>query len=500
MSLPLIEKARLHAPSPALIANGRTLAYGELLGKAGGVAQTLLNGARDLEETRIAYLISPGFAHVATLWGIWMAGGIAVPLAPQHPTPELDYVLDDSDASQIVVSSDLEVKIRDFAARRSIAVHIAGMGSRTAPDQLPNIQTDRRAMILYTSGTTSRPKGVVSTHSCIQAQVESLVEAWQWSRADHILHVLPLHHIHGIINVLCCALYAGACCEFLHPFAAERVFCRIAGGGLTLFMAVPTIYQRLIEHWESEGTDLRTAFSAGCARMRLMVSGSAALPVNTLERWKAISGHVLLERYGMTEIGMGLSNPLHGDRTPGCVGSPLPGVEVRCIGDSGAVIGPGESGEIQVRGPTLFQKYWRRPEETVQCFNDGWFRTGDIAEIEDGNYRILGRRSVDIIKTGGYKVSALEIEETLRTHPNVQDCAVVGLADPGWGECVCAALILKSPSSSPFNHQALRSWAKQRLAPYKVPHRTLVVCDLPRNAMGKVQKPAIKELFSHPAQ
>jgi len=212
------------------------------------------------------------------------------------------------------------------------------------------------------------------------------------------------------------------------------------------------------------------------------MSGSAALPLGTLERWREITGHTLLERYGMTEIGMALSNPLHGQRRPGFVGSPLPEVEVRLV-----------DGELEVRGPGVFLEYWRRPDETRAAFRDGWFRTGDTAVLEDGGYRLLGRTSTDIIKTGGYKVSALEIEATLREHEAVRDCAVVGVPDPEWGERVCAAVeVHKNRTLSTAD---LREFARARLAPYKVPKTIVQVEVLPRNAMGKVVKPDVVLMF-----
>ena len=348
-------------------------------------------------------------------------------------------------------------------------------------------------MILYTSGTTSKPKGVVSTHANIQAQVESLVAAWQWTENDHILHTLPLHHIHGIINVLTCSLWAGAKCEILPQFDTARVWERIAQGGLTLFMAVPTIYSKLIAAWADASAPQQAAMSNGCAAMRLMVSGSAALPVTTLERWHTISGHVLLERYGMTEIGMALSNPLTGERVPGHVGMPLPNVEVRRLNEQGSPARDDQPAELEVRGPTVFQDYWNQPEATAKAFRDDWFRTGDVTVVQNGVYRILGRNSVDIIKTGGYKVSALEIEEVLRTHPDIQECAVVGIDDPEWGQRVAACLVLTGTTE--MSLETLRQWTKERLASYKVPSCLKTVDALPRNAMGKVQKPAIVTLF-----
>jgi malonyl-CoA/methylmalonyl-CoA synthetase len=258
-------------------------------------------------------------------------------------------------------------------------------------------------------------------------------------------------------------------------------------------MAVPTIYVKLIAAWEAASGEGQKSMSEGCAKMRLMVSGSAALPIQVLEKWQSISGHFLLERYGMTEIGMALSNPLHNQRLPGYVGKPLPLVEVRLVDEKGELVSPGTPGEIQVKGPGVFLEYWQKPEATAQAFQNGWFCTGDLAVVEQDNYRILGRISVDIIKTGGYKVSALEIEEVLRTHAEIQDCAVVGVEDLEWGERICVALVLQPESD--LTLATLRNWAKERLATYKVPTRMLTVTELPRNAMGKVIKPAVAQLF-----
>jgi malonyl-CoA/methylmalonyl-CoA synthetase len=228
--------------------------------------------------------------------------------------------------------------------------------------------------------------------------------------------------------------------------------------------------------------------------MRLMVSGSAALPARVYGEWFRLTGQRLLERYGMTEIGMGLSNPYRGGRVPGSVGQPLPGVEVRLVAESGEVVsGDGQPGEIQVRGPGVFLEYWNRPEATAESFAGGWFRTGDVGVVEDGYYRILGRQSVDIIKSGGYKLSALEIEAVLLEHPAVRECAVVGVADEMWGEVVAAAVVLRAGAALELG--PLRDWCRDRLSAYKIPKRLVVAGDLPRNAMGKVTKPAVRNLF-----
>jgi malonyl-CoA/methylmalonyl-CoA synthetase len=358
---------------------------------------------------------------------------------------------------------------------------------------LPDIDIERRAMILYTSGTTSRPKGVVTTHANIAAQIATLVAAWEWSADDRILLCLPLHHVHGIINVVMCALWCGAACRTLPRFNAQAVWDVIVSGELTLFMAVPTVYAKLIAVWDAAAPGQRTKFREACAKLRLMVSGSAALPVSTLERWRKISGHTLLERYGMTEIGMALSNSLHGERVPGSVGRPLPGVELRLVAEDSREVAAGTVGEIEVRGPSVFAEYWGRPDATREAFRNGWFRTGDTAIVENGVYRILGRTCIDILKSGGHKISALEIEETLRGHPAIAECAVVGLPDEEWGERVAAAVVLKEGAE--LSLESLRSWAKEYLAAFKVPSRLVVLDALPRNAMGKVTKPAVTRKF-----
>jgi malonyl-CoA/methylmalonyl-CoA synthetase len=360
-------------------------------------------------------------------------------------------------------------------------------------EELPHVGAPRRAMIVYTSGTTGRPKGVVTTHAILGAEVGAMVEAWEWRPSDRMLLTLPLHHAHGIMNGLLAPLAVHATCEILPAFDATAVWERFGSGEITVFTAVPTIYRRLIDAWEVAPADRQKAWSGGARRARLMMSGSAALPLQTLARWREISGHTLLERYGMTETGMILSNPLHGERRPGFVGTPMPGVEVRVVDEAGNAVPDGTPGEIETRGPLVFLEYWQRPDETRAAFRDRWFRTGDTAVYEGGSYRLLGRSSVDIIKTGGFKVSALEIEEVLRTHPAIAECAVVGVADEEWGERVAAAIELQPAATLALPE--LQQWAKDRLAPYKVPRLLRTLETLPRNAVGKVIKPDVAALF-----
>lgn len=493
MSILLTERAGSFGDRAAITAPEGTFTYRQLLDASARVASFLLNGSRDIEERPVAFLAPPGFQYVAVQWGIWRAGGIAVPLSLSHPRPELEYVIGDTSPEAVIAHPDMADRLEAVARDRGLRFARGADALEHPLKALPPVATSRRAMILYTSGTTGRPKGVVIPHDTLAAQITSLIRAWEWMEDDRILEFLPLHHIHGIVNVVSCALWAGAVCEIRPAFDARQVWDRIRRGGLTLFMAVPTIYVKLIDAWERSSPADRKDMSDGCRRMRLMVSGSAALPVSTLEKWREVSGHVLLERYGMTEIGMALSNPLRGKRFPGCVGAPLPGVEVRLTDEAGATVAPGTPGEIAVRGRTVFSGYWRRPEDTRKAFRSGWFMTGDVAVCENGVYRILGRSQVDIIKTGGEKVSALEIEEALLTHPDIRECAVVGVPDPVWGEKVCAAVVLEAGRS--LDTDSLRAWLKQRLAPYKVPRETVSLEALPRNDMGKPIKPAVKEIF-----
>jgi malonyl-CoA/methylmalonyl-CoA synthetase len=493
-TIPIVARGHQHSGRTAIVDSLGTYTYNDLREASARVAAALLDGRDDLREERVAFLVAPGFPWVAVQWGIWRAGGLAVPLPLGSPRVELEYFVDDMQATELVYDNAGEKVLSPLIASRDVRAYLYDDMLMRETVSLPAVMSDRRAMILYTSGTTSRPKGVVTTHAAITAQITSLIDAWKWSPDDRIVLCLPLHHVHGIINVVSCALWAGAVCEMLPRFDANAIWERMAAGEMTLFMAVPTIYVRLIAAWEESHPERRTMLSQSAAKLRLMVSGSAALPVSTLERWRAITGHTLLERYGMTEIGMALSNSYRGDRVPGSVGRPLPGVEVRLANERGEDITPGTPGEIEVRGASVFSEYWGKPDATRGAFRHGWFRTGDTAVVEHGVYRILGRTNVDILKTGGHKVSALEIEETLREHPAVVECAVVGVPDEEWGERVAAALVLREGSALDLDE--LRAWAKQRLAAHKVPSRLLLLEALPRNAMGKVTKPAVQALFA----
>jgi len=493
----LIKQAEKNRERIAIRQEDRAWSYGDLLTSSRKVAAELAGVHGDLKEKRVAFMVHPGFDYVRVQWGIWRAGGVAVPLCLDYPLPSLQYVVDDTQADIIACSAIFLSIIQQLKLNESVRVidveqfnHVADVSSVNFSALDPH----RRAMILYTSGTTSLPKGVVSTHANLEAQITTLIKAWQWSSSDHILCVLPLHHVHGIVNVVCCSLWAGACCEFLPgSFSAESVFSNFLRQKVNVFMAVPTIYYKLIAHWEKLEQTEQQKISDQLKKFRLMVSGSAALPVSVMEKWKSISSHWLLERYGMTEIGMAISNPYEGLRKPGHIGFPLPGVHVRLCDEHDNVVGAHENGEIQVKGANVFSEYWNRKEATEKAFTpDGWFRTGDVAEVIDGYYRILGRNSVDIIKSGGYKISALEIEEVLRTHPQIKDCSVIGVDNEEWGEVVAAVIV----SDDQIKFDELTQWISERMPRYKAPRLFRQVMELPRNTMGKVVKGELKKMFT----
>lgn len=479
----IFSKSRPYADKTAIISNGRSFSYHELHQSAEQFAYTLLGGQTDLHEGRVAFMVQPGFDYVRVQWGIWQAGGIVVPLCLSYPIPSLRYTIENSGANILVVSPDFEELMKDLASELGCRFIVLGKNEGGNVQKLPAIDDSRGAMILYTSGTTNLPKGVVSTHANLNAQIDALIEAWKWTSADSTVCVLPLHHVHGVVNVVSCSLWAGATCEFMPNFSEKAIFDLITEERINVFMAVPTIYFKLINYWESQTERDQIHLTNALAKLRLMISGSAALPVSVMERWKSISTHLLLERYGMTEIGMALSNPYDGPRVAGHVGYPLPGVSVRLS----------EEGEIQVKGANVFKEYWQKPESTSESFTeDGWFKTGDIAAIDElGGYRILGRNSVDIIKSGGYKISALEIEEVLRQYPGIKDCSVVGLPNDEWGELVAAAIVTQVD----IDHKALNAWMREQMPAYKTPRKYLAVSELPRNAMGKVTKKDVVKLI-----
>ncbi|KAF1990407.1 acetyl-CoA synthetase-like protein [Aulographum hederae CBS 113979] len=556
--LPIFKAITSHDPKSIAVvhsASGRTFTYGELAHDVSSAKFKLADLAKGnaIDGERIAFLADNGYDYVVTLLSVLASHAIAVPLSPAFPASELRYVLDQSEAMMLLSSAKFQDKsdevVKEGLENRPITAAIEkaleGDKSREAVT-LEGPADGRGGVMLYTSGTTSRPKGVLLPQSVLTAQSLSLLKAWNYSPEDRLLHALPLHHIHGVINAVLTPLFAGSAIEFQFPFNAQAVWERLAAPFLptegepkekiTFLTVVPTIYNRLLQSHGSLSPELQKATKTALdpKNMRLNISGSAALPTPTKSAWSDLSsGNVLLERYGMTEVGMALSCGLDfSDRVDGSVGWPLPFVEVRLVDtDTNEVIQPGEEldkdgktrhGEIQLRGPTVFPEYWRNPAATAAEFtenedgNGKWFKTGDVAirmNVEGaGNssqewakgpmYFIQGRKSADIIKTGGEKVSALEIEREMLSLPHVAECAVVGLQSDAWGQKVAAVVMLSEEGKiagrggKAWGPMDMRRALKERLANYKIPQEMKVVETIPRNAMGKINKKAlVKEVF-----
>ncbi|KAL6082903.1 hypothetical protein STEG23_002597, partial [Scotinomys teguina] len=527
---PVFIRALAFGDRIALIDKHGRHTYRELYHRSLCLAQEIcrLQGCKvgDLQEERISFLCSNDVSYVVAQWASWMSGGIAVPLYWKHPEAQLEYFIQDSRSSVLIAGQEYLEQLSPVAQRLGVPLLPLTPAVYHGAAEQPREQLvqerewcDQGAMIFYTSGTTGKPKGALSTHRNIAAVVTGLVHTWAWTKHDVILHVLPLHHVHGVVNKLLCPLWVGATCVMLPEFSAQQVWEKFLSSEtprINVFMAVPTIYSKLLDYYDKHFTQPRVQdfVRAVCEeKIRLMVSGSAALPVPLLEKWKNATGHTLLERYGMTEIGMALSNPLTEARLPGSVGTPLPGVEVRIVSENPqkgspyiihaegnekeTKVTPGfeeKEGELLVRGSSVFREYWDKPEETKNAFtSDGWFRTGDTAVFKDDRYWIRGRTSVDIIKTGGYKVSALEIERHLLAHPSITDVAVIGVPDMTWGQRVTAVVALQEGHS--LSHRDLKEWARGVLAPYAVPSELLLVEEIPRNQMGKVNKKELLRQF-----
>ncbi|RLN20177.1 hypothetical protein BBJ28_00010956 [Nothophytophthora sp. Chile5] len=538
------EKVLGHQSATALVSSDAGSAnsewtYANLLRQALLLRDELLQKLPETgDQPRIAFLGTRGASYLAIQWGVWLAGGIAVPLHPAHPADEMDYILSDSGSALLVASeeftassSKLKKYIAELPARMGIPVIVhaedgvkSHEDSELTMDQMQEVQRwmetqgdfSKGAYIVYTSGTTGRPKGVVTTHAGLTAQIHDVVTAWEMSGSDHLLHFLPLHHVHGILNNLLCVLYAGGSVEFMASAKPPLIWSKLGQAvqtpkPVTMLMAVPTVYMRLLEDMEKQSQDDAAVQSAlaGARGLRVAISGSMACPVSIMSRWETLTGLRLLERYGMTELGMVLTNPLHGERHLGYVGDSFPSVSVRVVDPETELELPlleEKEGELRVKGPTVFREYWKKPEATAKEFDaDGWFKTGDIVQYsnERQSFRIRGRASADILKTAGYKVSALDVERVLLTHPQVQECAVFGLPDEKWGQIVAALIRSDAVPSSEGNvaSQAafsppLVEFTKEHLADYRMPRKYFFVEEIPKNAMGKVNKKALAKIFS----
>jgi malonyl-CoA/methylmalonyl-CoA synthetase len=428
------------------------------------------------------------------------AGFVFHPLNPAYQPAELEYFLGNAEPALLVCDDAKLAELTPLAQAAGIAhVHTLnadGAGSlseqahASSSEFVPVVRTqDDLAALLYSSGTTGVPKGIMLSHANLQANGETLVKAWGFSGKDHLLHALPIFHVHGLFVALSCVMLSGASMRWLPGFSASA-----ACGYLpecTVMMGVPTYYTRLLDY--PEFTQIH------CANIRLFVSGSAPLLEETFREFETRTGHAILERYGMTETNMNTSNPLHGQRKPGTVGPPLPGVDVRVVDERNQPLAASEIGNLQVRGDNVFKGYWRMPDKTAEDFtSDGFFNTGDKGTIDADGYVSIVGRAKDMVITGGLNVYPKEVELVVDDLAGIKECAVIGVPHADFGEAVVAVAVLNENANATgaiIDERGLIEQVKSQLANFKVPKRLLIVDQLPRNTMGKVQKNNLRQKF-----
>tara|TARA_R110002072_G_scaffold231236_5_gene388576 strand:+ start:1471 stop:2868 length:1398 start_codon:yes stop_codon:yes gene_type:complete len=424
------------------------------------------------------------------------AGFVFHPLNTAYTDEELDFFLRDAEPSLMVCEPARRDNMQSLCETAGVG-HLRTLGGEDADSLMfaaaqceatfVNAATAASdvAALVYSSGTTGRPKGIMLTHGNLVSNASTLAGLWGFGPRDCLLHALPVYHVHGLFVALGCVLMSGASMRWLANFRVDAVLSALPG--CTVMMGVPTYYTRLLAS-DAFGVDQ-------CRNMRLFVSGSAPLAADTWHEFERRSGHRILERYGMTETGMNTSNPLSGERRPGTVGLPLPGVELRICDQFNKVLPAGEVGDIQVRGPNVFCGYWKLPEKTAEEFTtDGYFVTGDKGVIDvDGYVSIVGR-SKDMVITGGLNVYPKEVEVVIDALPGVLESAVIGLPDDDFGESVAAVVV--PDGSDELDAEAIRVAVRARIAGYKVPKAVFLIDELPRNAMGKVRKDALRDRYA----
>lgn len=445
---------------------------------------------------RIALFLDNSPAFLAAYLGAQLAGAIVVLVNTQYKQVELRHILSDSEAKLCVTDvlhrSELDRIANDVPALEQIVVDDSLWGRslseiRAIEDViLPD--GEEVALIAYTSGTTGRSKGAMLRHRNLAANSQAVTEAWRWSADDCLLLCLPLFHIHGLGVGIHGTLLRGASVDLRRRFDANEIYHELYRGRATMFFGVPTMYTRLINEARQNPSHRKAE------QIRLFVSGSAALSPQTFNEFQELFGHAILERYGMTETIMNLTNPYEGERRPGTVGKPFPGQEARIVHvRTREEITNSDPGEIQVRGPHVFKGYWKRPDATAEAFDaEGWFNTGDLGWRSDDGYFTISGRARELIISGGYNIYPREIEEVLMTHEAVVEAAVLGAPDPEYGEQVVAVVVARPGADQEQLREELIAWCRDQLASYKKPRRILFVDALPRNAMGKVQKHLIQ--------
>jgi malonyl-CoA/methylmalonyl-CoA synthetase len=478
-----------------LVDSGAPLSYADA--EAGSARYASFLAGLGLEPgDRIAVQVEKSPEALLLYLACLRAGLVYLPLNSAYQQGEIAYFLENAEPGAIVAQPASMPWLAPLAARLGIR-HVFSLddegggtltvASRDSPKEFAMVEraAGDLAAILYTSGTTGRSKGAMITHGNLAANALVLHKAWGFRPDDLLIHMLPLFHVHGLFVACHCVLVNGSAMRFHTKFDARRALAEFASS--TVFMGVPTFYTRLLAE---PGLD-RTA----CSKMRLFVSGSAPLLAETHVGFEERTGHRILERYGMTETGMLTSNPLQGERRPGSVGPALPGTEVRIVDDDGALCAAGVIGHVQVRGANVFPGYWRMSERNSEEFTGGgFFRTGDMGSLSKDGYLTIVGRSKDLIITGGYNVYPKEIELALDELPGVRESAVIGVPHPDFGEAVAAVVVAK-PGEAPTEAEVVAAM-KGKLANFKIPKRVYFVEDLPRNAMGKVQKNVLRDRYA----
>ncbi len=488
--------ARIAEPNKTAIETpeGERHSYADLVTLSGCIANALV--ARSVAPgDRVAVQVEKSVPALALYLATVRAGAVFLPLNTAYTLTELEYFVGDAEPKLVVCDPSKRDGVSKVAAGFNAGVETLdanGRGSLTdlasaQPDGFDSVrrEPDDLAAILYTSGTTGRSKGAMITHENLVSNALTLIDYWRFTKDDVLLHALPIFHVHGLFVASNVALFAGASMIFLQRFDANEVMRQMPGA--TALMGVPTFYVRLLQH-----PDLNRETTG---HMRLFVSGSAPLLADTHREWAARTGHAILERYGMTETGMNTSNPYEGDRVPGAVGFPLPGVSMRVTNpETGEVLPVGEIGMLEVKGPNVFKGYWRMPEKTEAEFRkDGFFITGDLGKIDERGYVHIVGRGKDLIITGGLNVYPKEVEAALDALPGVVESAVIGVPHPDFGEGVTAVVV--RDKNAKLDEKQILAAIEGRLAKFKLPKRVILVDDLPRNTMGKVQKNVLRDTY-----
>ena len=474
--------------------DGQNWTYGDLAELTGRMARVLV-GRGVKPGDRVAVQVEKSVPAIVLYLATLRAGAVYLPLNTAYTLAELDYFIGDSEPRLIVCDPASREGVRMLADKVGAVIETldpAGQGSLTdaAAAEDTGFPTaprkgDDLAAILYTSGTTGRSKGAMLTHDNLHSNAATLREYWRFTADDVLIHALPIYHTHGLFVGTNVTLISGASMIFLPKFVPDQIVSLMPRA--TVMMGVPTFYVRLLQH---DGLTRQAS-----SHMRLFVSGSAPLLADTHREWNARTGHAILERYGMTETNMNTSNPYDGDRVPGAVGFPLPGVEVRITDpETGALMPKGEIGMIEVKGPNVFKGYWRMPEKTEAEFRkDGFFITGDLGMIDARDYVHIVGRGKDLIITGGFNVYPKEVEAEIDALPGVFESAVVGVPHPDFGEGVTAVVVRTKADA--IDEAAIMKALQERLAKFKQPKHIAFVDDLPRNTMGKVQKNVLREQY-----